>query len=307
VIRGLAVAALLALAGGASAQSVEDLQRQLKERDAKIRELSERIEALEKKAEPDDELNRALERTLVQQGALLLRQGVYEVQPQLGYSHWDKDRSALHHQTDLSLGARVGLPWDAQFQVRVPYVHVATAAGSATALGDIDLALSRQLGREDGYWPGTFVALGWTSRTGRDGFDGSVPTGGGFNVLQAALTAVKRQDPMVYYGTLSYADPRARVLEGSRVDPGSTTGLRFGGILAATPETSISLGVDLGFVGDSRVDGQPVPGTDAVLGTLQIGFAAIVTRSLMFSLNGDFRFSGNVPNFRLTLALPIRF
>jgi len=185
--RALAAAVLLALTAPAHAQSFEDLRRQLDERDAKIRELTERIETLEKKPEADDELNRALERTLVQQGALLLRQGVYEVQPQLGYSHWDKDRSAIHHQSDFTLGGRVGLPWDAQFQIRVPYVHIATAIGSATALGDTDFAFSRQLGREDGYWPGTFVAIGWTSRTGRDGLDGSVPTGGGEKARSAGV------------------------------------------------------------------------------------------------------------------------
>jgi len=111
----------------------------------------------------------------------------------------------------------------------------------------------------------------------------------------------------VYYGTISYADPHARTIESSRVDPGSTTGLRVGGILAATPETSVSLGVNLGFVGNTRVDGQPVPGTDGVLGTLQIGLGAIVTRSVMLNLGGEFRFSGNVPNFRLSLGVPIRF
>ena len=63
-------AALFALAATAQAQTVEELQRRLKERDAKIQELSA---ALEGKSGPEDEeLNRALERTLVQQGAMVL-------------------------------------------------------------------------------------------------------------------------------------------------------------------------------------------------------------------------------------------
>ena len=310
----LVAAALLAgLVECAAAQSVDELQRLLKERDAKIRELTERIESLEKKAEPDDELNRALERTLVQQGALLLRQGVYELQPQLGYAHWDPDRSTLRHQYELALDMRAGLPWDLQAQIRVPWVHITSATSSAHGIGDTDLALAKQLGREKGNWPATFLSLGWTSRTGGDGFDGRVPTGNGFNVLQGGITAVKRQDPLVHYGTLSYADARARTIEGTRIDPGNVVGLRVGSVLAATPEVSLTLGVNLAFVGNTRLNGQSVDGTDTVVSTLQVGIGRVLTRSAAVLLGGEFRFSGNVsltnsaPNFRLTAALPIRF
>jgi hypothetical protein len=312
-MRALALLFLVVLAQDVAAQSIEELQRQVRERDARIRELGERIEALENKGGLDEELSRALERTLVQQGALLLPPGAFELQPQLGYSHWDPERSTLRHQYDLTLGARAGLPRDYQVQVRVPYVYVSGVAGSGNALGDTDVALSKQLRREAGVWPGTLLSLGWTSRTGRDGFDGRVPTGSGFNSLQVGFTAVKRQDPLVYTGTISYADARARTIEGSRIDPGSTLGLRLGGVLAAAPDVSLSLGVGVAFVGATRLDGQSVTGTDTVISTLQLGLGASLTRSMMLILGGEYRFSGNVgltnnaPNFRLTAALPVRF
>jgi hypothetical protein len=69
----------------------------------------------------------------------------------------------------------------------------------------------------------------------------------------------------------------------------------------------------LAFVGATHVDGHSVPGTDTVVSTLQLGFAAVLTRSTVLLLGGEYRFSGNVgltesaPNFRLTAALPIRF
>jgi hypothetical protein len=313
MIRVLALAAaLLSTSAAASAQSIEELQRIIEEREARIEELNRRIETLEKNAPPpaseeDEELNRALERTLVQQGGLVLRPGIYEVEPQASYAHWDKSRSSLRHVSELALGFRAGLGWDSQFQLRVPYVHVSTSNGSATGLGDVDVSLSRQFTRESRSLPSLVAALGWLSRTGDDGFDGGVPTGGGFNALQAGLTALKRMDPLVYFAGLSYVAPRSRQIAGSEVAPGDTAGLRLGGILAATAQTSLNAGLNLGFVRAARVAGQRVPDSDTVLGTFQVGFGTILTRRAMLNLSADLRVTGNVPNFRLNATLPIRF
>ena len=295
----------------AQGQSVDELKRMLEERDATIRQLKDRIQALAKDAAPqdaaDEEMDRALERTLVQQGGLVLRAGTYELEPQLSYAHWDKRRSAIRHSSDAAMGFRAGLPWESQFQVRVPYVHVRTAAGSETALGDIDFSLSKQLTRDRGSWPGLIASLAWLSRTGEDGFDGGVPTGGGFDVLQAGFTAVKRHDPLVFFGGLSYASPLSREISGVKIEPGDTVGVRFGSILAASPETSANVGLNLGFVRATRLDGQRIPESDNVLGTLQIGFSTILTRRVLLNISGDFRVTGDVPNFRLSATLPVRF
>jgi hypothetical protein len=295
----------------AQGQSVDELKGMLEERDATIRQLKDRIQALAKDAVPqdaaDEEMDRALERTLVQQGGLVLRAGTYELEPQLSYAHWDKRRSAIRHTSEAAIGFRAGLPWESQFQMRVPYVHVRTAAGSETALGDIDFSLSKQLTRDRGSWPGLIASLGWFSRTGEDGFDGGAPTGGGFDVLQAGFTAVKRHDPLVFFGGLSYASPLSREISGVKIEPGDTVGVRFGSILAASPETSANVGLNLGFVRATRLDGQRIPESDTVLGTLQIGFSTILTRRVLLNISGDFRVTGDVPNFRLSATLPVRF
>src|SRR6266850_1021696 len=169
------LAALFTLAAAAQAQpeTVEELQRLLRERDAKIRELSE---ALEKSApEEDEELNRALERTLVQQGALLLPAGSYELQPQFSYAHWDKDRGPFRYEWDAGLAFRAGIGREWQIQVGVPYVHLATSSGSASDIGDIGLSIAKQLAREEGGRPAILASAGWIARTGRDGFAGEVP------------------------------------------------------------------------------------------------------------------------------------
>jgi hypothetical protein len=312
LIRGLAlVLVLAALPPPTAAQTVEELKRIISEREAQIRALRQRLEALEKSAAPpldqDEESTRALERALVQQGGLVLRAKVYEIEPQLSYSHWDKTRPPLRSAWLAGLNVRAGLGWDSQIQVRVPYVRASTVAGSETALGDIDVVVSRELARDAGSRPGLVAAAGWTSRTGEDGFNGGGATGGGFNVLQAGLTAVKRHDPLVFYGGLSYATALSRQLAGVKVAPGDALGVRFGGILAASPHTSVTLGMGYSFVGEMRLNGQRVFDSDTVLGTLQIGVATVLSRSVLLNLTGEVRVTGNVPDFRLGASLPIRF
>lgn len=305
-MRAVLVALLAWAAGLAQAQTTEDLQRQVKERDAKIRELTARLEA-QKKPEDDDELNRALERTLVQQGAMVLPARVYEIEPQLSYAHWDKDRGPFRYVWNAALNARAGIGWDSQLEVRVPYVHAATPTDSASELGDVSFAAVKQLAQEGRGRPALLVSIGWVTHTGQDAFGGQVPTGSGFNVPQASLTAVKRDDPLVYFGSLSYSAPRGRDINGVRVELGDAVGVRGGAALAATPHSSVNVGLNLASVAASRVEGQRVSDSDTVLGTLELGFATVLSRRVMLNVGGEFRVSGPVANFRLVLGLPIRF
>jgi hypothetical protein len=308
-MRRTALAAVIAgLACPAWPQSAEELQRMLRERDARIRELTERLDALEKKpALEDEELSRALERTLVQQGAQLLPAKTYEIEPQTTYERWDKDRGPLRRVAGLGLAVRAGLPWQSQFQLRLSYLDVATSTASGSNFGDTDFSLSRQLAQERGGWPSLFATGGWVSRTGRDGFNGGVPTGGGFNVAYGGLNAAKKSDPLVFYGGVSYASPRPREISGARLAPGDVLGIRLATALAASPGVSLNAGLNFGFVQTSRVDGLRVADSDDVLGSLQLGVGAILSRSAMLNVSGEFRVSGAVPNFRLVLGLPIRF
>jgi hypothetical protein len=324
MIRLFTASILACVSLAAAAQSIEELKRALAERDATIGELRQRVEALEEQrfpkkkgsaapipatapAKDDEELDRALERTLVQQGGLLLPRGVYEWQPEASYARWDKSRGPLREETATALTLRAGLPWDSQLQVRLPYTHVATANSSGTALGDASLSVSKQLARERQGWPGIIASLGWSVRTGRDGFDGTAPTGSGFNTVSGALTLVKRQDPLMYYGGISYAHSSSRSIGGADLAPGDARGLRFGGILAATPDTALNVGLNLAFGDRSRFNGQAVADSDATLGTLQIGVGTVLTRDMLLNVSADLRIEGNVPNYRLTASLPIRF
>ena len=308
------------LACGARAQTVEELKQMLDEQDATILQLRLKLEALQRElqaaraapgARPersaDDEQERALERTLVRQGGLVLPQGSYELEPAVSYARWDERRTSLRHETSAALTFRAGLPWDSQFQASLPYLRVRTETDSNTAAGDISLGFSKQLMRERGAWPGLVASIGWVGRTGDDGFDGRAPTGSGFSQLQGGLTAIKRRDPLVLYGGVTYAAAKARDIEDQEIAPGPALGLRLGGILAASPHTSVNVGLNLAFAGATRINGERLPDSDATLGTLQIGLGMILTRRIMLNLATDIRVTGTVPDVRLSASLPIRF
>ncbi len=307
----------------ASAQTAEELQRMLSERDATINRLKQRIEELEKSAAPraaaqrdtappssedDEEANRALERVLVQQGGLVLPARAVELQPEFSYANWNKSSGTLQRALyGPALSLRVGLPFASQVQLRVPYLRSETSLGNASGIGDIDLALTKELTREKNGWPALLASAGYISRTGQDVFSGKIPIGSGFNALGGGLTAVKRLDPLVLVGGVSYSIPFARQVAGTEIAPGRALGLRMGGLLAASPETSISLGLNLNWAGATRIGGQEVLDSDMVSGTLQIGLGTILTRRTLLNVTGDFRVTGNVPNFRLSFSFPTRY
>jgi len=71
----------------------------------------------------DQELERALERTLVREGALVLPKWGFQVTPQFSYAHWDKIQDPFISNTySGALSVAMGLPWQSQISVSVPYV-----------------------------------------------------------------------------------------------------------------------------------------------------------------------------------------
>jgi hypothetical protein len=209
--------------------------------------------------EVDEEaVDRALERALVQTGALLLPAGTLEIDPSLTYVRREADAPRLIvednefivaldelHRDDLTFDftLRVGLPYDAQLEAGVPYSYEEISnverVGFATrredslngaGLGDVRVGLAKTLLREEGWRPDLVGRLEWDSKTGET--EGGVSLGSGFHEVSGSLTAVKRQDPLVFVGNLSYTT----TLEDDGIDPGNDLGLSLGTILAASPK-----------------------------------------------------------------------
>jgi hypothetical protein len=198
------VATFVAIACGAAvvattanAESVNQFKRELAAKKAQIARLEQRVRDMEKlrptfgptlvtapvvavlprrpiavAASPptpeDTEMERALERTLVREGILVLPPWTYEVTPQVSYAHWDSVQDPfVRNSYSAGVSFRMGLPWQSQVTVSLPYIYNQGRDGvpSSSGPGDAGVLLSKELLTDDGWLPNLVGSVGWTSPT----------------------------------------------------------------------------------------------------------------------------------------------
>jgi hypothetical protein len=239
----------------------------------------------------------------VREGALVLPPRTYELTPSFSWAHWDKIQEPLINNS-FSAGASftMGLPWRSQVSVGVPYVwDDLRNGGTSQGLGDAGVLSSKELVQEN--VPGLLGSVGWTSPTNRSCCFGPIPYVSGF---QGGLTASKRLDPLVAFASVSYfssiSDLIARTTSNENV-----IGTRLGASLAVTPATSITTGVNLSFLTNPNPGNLPVPNSDSVLSSVDIGFNTLLWHQTFLNVTGQFGLTGDVPDFRLITTVPVRF
>jgi hypothetical protein len=331
----IACAAVLFATTG-NAETVEDLKRELAAKKAYIAKLQQRLRDLEKRpaaprptlvtapvapspsrvpvaaappASPEDEeMERALERTLVREGALVLPPWTFELTPQFSYAHWDSVQDPfIRNSYSAGLSFRMGLPWQSQVTVSLPYVYDQGRDdfSSSSGLGDAGVLLSKELLIDDGGWvPNLVGSVGWTSPTSRGSAFSPIPYVSGF---QGGLTASKRLDPLVVFLGASYFSSASRDIAGTQSNPSDVAGLRVGGSLAISPSTSITTGFNVAYLTNPHFADFVVPNSDRVLSTVDVGFSTIVWSRTLLNVTAQFGITGHVPDFRLITSLPIRF
>jgi hypothetical protein len=362
----------------------QQLQQALRERDAIIRNLLERVSELEKKTnispagggesahsvnatlpnnaaalpkpdeqgynEEDRKARAALDRALIQRGGLLLPSGTLELETSASYYDASSDAISIEgfsilpvlvvgnivsdrvrRQVALSnVTARLGLPWNFQLDVRTPYgyeqVRTVTADNKessqrALGLGDVQVSLSRQIAKEHRAIPDLLANVSFKTKTGKDPFalgNNEIALGTGFYDIQGRITAVKSSDPMILFGSLSYAynvpagkmipDPQnagQRIL--AHFEPGDTSGFQLGGALAVNPETSLTVSWDQAFTRGTTVNGVRIPGSNLVGGTLRFGGSYIYMPGKIIDLSLGVGLTRDVPNLQFTVGVPVRF
>jgi Putative MetA-pathway of phenol degradation len=279
----------------------------------------------------EDAIDRALERTLVQEGVLLLPLGQAEIEPSFTYTRREfnvptfviqngdtfvGEQKLRRNEFATNATLRVGLPWDSQIEVGVPYNYVdqdvTTTVGGAPqssnnesghGFGDVSVGLAKTLLQEGaGWWPDVIGRVTWDADTGKTS-DNGVFLGGGFNTVGGSLSAVKRQDPLAFVGSVSYA----KTFEDDDIEPGDEVGFSLGTVLAASPETSLSFFFNQTFADDTKIDGDTINGSDQVIGTFSIGAATILGRNVLLSITGEIGLTDDAPDYAIGASLPIRF
>ncbi len=294
----------------------------------------------EEQREQERLVRAAFERTLVERGSLLLPPGGLDIESTLSYVHSSSENILIdgftilpvlvvgdivseNIQRNLSMASvtgRVGLPWNTQLDVRIPYVHQAErrftadnieSTNSASGFGDITFGISRQLARSGAWRPDLLASLRWKSTTGRDPFDAmerGVPAiGTGYDSLNLGLTAVHVLDPIVYFGSVSYSRNFAYREDIGRINPGNAFGASLGMAVALNPQSSLSFSYDQQFMRRTRVDGNRLPGSYLTTGMFTVGGSFAISDSLTSDVSLSIGLTSDSPDVRVTTSIPFRF
>ena len=280
----------------------------------------------------EEEIDRALERTLVQAGVLLLPMGQAEVEPFFSYTRQESDASmVVFADNGLSVGAQVdvrrnefvsgqtlrfGMPFDSQVEFGLPYrfvdqsmVATVDSGGSEEidhfghGAGDMSIGVAKTLVRENGHWwPDLIGRITRDTDTGKT-TSNKVALGGGFHELRGSLSAVKRQDPLAFVGGVSYET----AFENNDVQPGDQLGFTIGTVLAASPSTSLRLALDQRFIDNAKSDGEGINGSDFVAATATFGASVVLGRGMLLDVAADIGLTDDAPDYAARASLPIRF
>ncbi len=293
----------------------------------------------------------ALDQALLVRGGLLLPPGTLELDNTVSYFSASSDHVTINGfallpvlvvgditsqrvRKDILLPtftARLGLPKKMQFDLTIPYGYELSRSVDANnvqtnqssfGLGDLQVALSRQLTTEHKRVPDLLANVRFKSTTGENAFDlGSSQTalGSGFYGLQGNLTAAKSSDPVVFFGNVSYSanlpgthwipandpdNPDAMVPGHFR--PGDSIGFQLGSILALNPETSMTLGWDQRFTRETYLNGNPIPASYLVEGTLRVGTSYLYAPGRTIDLSFGIGVTPDTPNLQFSVGFPIR-
>lgn len=349
--------ALLTLFSGlAQSQSldVSALEHKLQLRDKAIIELLERVESLEQRVglsrpakdtteSQEDQAEtpverkkhtapgsvvveegtaeRALERSLTVEGALLLPSGVLELEPGLAYTRQENSTSGFEimgtqtfpskielnaNIVTANLSLRWGLPWDSQLELGLPYrrrssesvtsinfVPISEMKESRAEFGDLSIGWAKTLFREDVSRPDLVGRFTWDTDTG---------DGDGFHELRGSLTAIKRQDPVTLIAGLSYQ----YTLESHQIKPGSAIAINFGSLIALSPETSMRFSISTLYQRETEMSGSKIVGSDRSIASFIIGGSIVMMPGTLLNLSVGIGLTEDADDFSITLSLPIR-
>ena len=281
--------------------------------------------------EVDEEaVERALDFTLVEQGALLLPAGIAEVTPSFTYTRLTGDfptvvetdgaqfvaeRDVRRNEFDFFASLLVGLPFDSQLELGLPYNLVDQSvvdridgqefdesSRTGHGLGDFSVGLAKTVLRERNWLPDVVLRVNWDTGTG-ESQDNDVVLDGGFQELTGSISLTKRQDPLAFVGGAAYQ----AAFEHNDIDPGDTLGFSIGTFLAASPNTSLRVVLNQSFIDEFEVGGDKISGSDQVQSILTFGASAILRRNVLVDVAVGVGLTDDSPDYSVSLSLPIRF
>ncbi len=273
---------------------------------------------------------RALERTLVLTGDLLLPVGKADIEPFISYEFDDTSDLPANVLIDsggnliatnrrverdvilTGVNLRAGLPFGSQVELSLPYRFVrrqenqdlssATSSDeSGSGIGDLRVGVATTLLREDGWFPDIVGRVTWDSDTGKDS-DNGVSLNSDFHEIIGSVSAIKRQDPFAFVGRISYE----HAFESDDIQPGDRFGFGAAAVLAASPETSLRISFNASYRDDLEFNGSTIDGTDENQATLSFGISSILARGTLLNFTAGAGLTDDSPDYTVFLSLPVR-
>ncbi len=263
---------------------------------------------------------RALERTLVATGNLLAPAGFAEIEPLFSYTRREVSNQLVFFNVNRNelfpaFGARLGLPWESQIEAILPWnfneqqvTETVTSPPQlqsnrwGNALGDLTIGVAKTFVHESGWVPTVLGRVNWEAPTGPLRANG-VPMTSGSNRLSFSVTALKRQDPLVFVATGGYT----KAFEANHINPGNQFNFTTGAFLATSPETTLRTVLSQNFIQDISVNGITIPGSNTVQPILTFGASSILGRGILVDLQAGLGLTNNAPKYQVILSSTYRF
>ena len=263
---------------------------------------------------------RALERTLTASGALLVPYGFVDFEPALSYARRETPNQVLftnrRNEYTASATARIGLPWESQLTIGVPYAGVEAQTVNAfvspvqqvssrfgSSFGDLTMGVSKTLLHQGDWYPDLIGSISYEAPTGPFTTEGVSLPGSGQSKLGFSLTALKRQDPLAFVASVGYT----KAFEHNNVNPGDQLSVLGGVYLASSPETTLSAVLQQNFVQAPSLNGVTIKGANAVQSILQFGASSILGRGLLLNIQAGVGLTPDSPKYSVVVSLPFRF
>ena len=247
---------------------------------------------------------------------MLLPTGSFRITPSLS---WARNGSGDNSDetTVLGVALEAGLPWGMSASMRLPYIKKDFEISSNRGVGDLTLSLAKRLNNETDSTPSFVVRGSYTHDSGDDPY--LFPNiGSGFRSYSLALSGVKRFDPLVIYGDVSYSHAFAksatrRTKSGvvipefsGKITPGDTIGVGLGVSLAATPDISLDVGVSLDRSEKTKFE-SGFKSSSSKEGYINLGAGIVLTKNLFLSLSASAGITDDATDAIFSVALPYRF
>jgi hypothetical protein len=296
---------------------------------------------------PDQELPEFTPGFLREARAVLIRDGLLEIDPRLTYFHDSLNLlnvagldvldnlffgtfeigKVKRDQLRASVSFRYGVTDRLQLNAEIPYVHTWSrrylppqiqrfpnegqySSVDNGTIGDITFGFSYHLWRESQRVPDIILTTSIKTDTGDGPFDvgpAEASTGTGFWGGTVGLTFVKVTDPGVLFANVGYFYHHEDKVRGFRVDPADSVSWGLGYSWSLNPFLSFTTSVNGRFVEKTEFGGELLDGSEETIANLSLGLTHAWAQNRSYDVALTVGLTEDSPDFGLVLSMPFTF